>query len=124
MIAGDDRTSPSAPDPRQPDEGARRSSVAMRTLIAILLALVLLWLVGLLANVFTSTTAAAQARELAHAASVCADYPNQAAAQRAADTVDVDGDGIYCESLPCPCLKPGDPAQTPQPTPVPTPAPT
>jgi hypothetical protein len=35
----------------------------------------------------------------------CADYPNQAAAQRAADTRDADGDGIYCESLPCPCLK-------------------
>jgi hypothetical protein len=37
----------------------------------------------------------------------CADYPNQAAAQKAADTIDADHDGIYCESLPCPCLKPG-----------------
>src|SRR6185295_2226251 len=35
--------------------------------------------------------------------STCADYPNQKAAQEAADTVDADGDGIYCESLPCPC---------------------
>jgi hypothetical protein len=34
---------------------------------------------------------------------VCADYPNQASAQAAADTRDADGDGIYCESLPCPC---------------------
>jgi hypothetical protein len=41
---------------------------------------------------------------LAH---VCADYPNQAAAQCAHDTVDADKDGIYCESVPCPCLKPG-----------------
>jgi hypothetical protein len=40
---------------------------------------------------------------VAHAAAVCADYPNQKAAQEAADTVDADGDGIYCESLPCPC---------------------
>jgi hypothetical protein len=40
-------------------------------------------------------------------ANTCADYPNQAAAQRAADTRDADGDGIYCESLPCPCLRPG-----------------
>lgn len=40
-------------------------------------------------------------------AAVCADYPNQAAAQRAGDTRDADGDGVYCESLPCPCLKPG-----------------
>src|SRR5947209_14002618 len=41
----------------------------------------------------------------AHAA-VCADFPNQAAAQRAHNTRDGDHDGIYCESLPCPCLKP------------------
>jgi hypothetical protein len=38
-------------------------------------------------------------------ASSCADYSNQAAAQRAADTRDADGDGVYCESLPCPCAK-------------------
>src|SRR4051794_14898858 len=38
---------------------------------------------------------------------VCADFPNQAAAQKAADTRDADGDGIFCETLPCPCLKPG-----------------
>ncbi len=43
----------------------------------------------------------------ARAAARCSDYPNQAAAQRAADTRDADGDGIYCESLPCPCLRPG-----------------
>jgi hypothetical protein len=42
----------------------------------------------------------------AHAAT-CADYPDQASAQRAKDTRDADGDGIYCESNPCPCLKPG-----------------
>ncbi len=36
-------------------------------------------------------------------AATCSDYPNQKAAQEAADTVDADGDGIYCESLPCPC---------------------
>src|SRR4051794_28996246 len=40
-------------------------------------------------------------------AATCADYSNQADAQRAADTRDADGDGIYCESLPCPCLRPG-----------------
>ena len=62
---------------------------------------------------------------LAHAAATCADYANQAEAQRAADTRDPDGDGIYCESLPCPCLPPdpragGTPA-APVPTPVPTP---
>ena len=41
-------------------------------------------------------------------AATCADYANQAAAQHARDTRDADGDGIYCESLPCPCAKPGD----------------
>jgi len=44
--------------------------------------------------------------ENAHA-TTCADFPNQAAAQRAANTRDADGDRIYCEALPCPCLKPG-----------------
>jgi hypothetical protein len=41
-------------------------------------------------------------------AATCADYANQAAAQHARDTRDADGDGIYCESLPCPCAKSGD----------------
>jgi len=36
-------------------------------------------------------------------AATCSDYSNQAAAQHAADTRDADGDGVYCESLPCPC---------------------
>jgi hypothetical protein len=40
---------------------------------------------------------------IARAAATCADHPNQAAAQRAGDTRDADGDGVYCESLPCPC---------------------
>ena len=48
---------------------------------------------------------------VAHAAAVCADFPNQAAAQRAHDTRDADHDGIYCEALPCPCLKPGQVTQ-------------
>ena len=43
-------------------------------------------------------------------AATCADYPNQAAAQQARDTRDADGDGIYCESLPCPCAKPASSA--------------
>lgn len=37
----------------------------------------------------------------------CSDYRNQAEAQRAADTRDADGDGVYCESLPCPCSSAG-----------------
>ncbi len=36
----------------------------------------------------------------AQAASTCSDYPNQAAAQRAADTLDPDHDGIYCVISP------------------------
>lgn len=52
-------------------------------------------------------------------AHTCADYPNQAAAQKAADTRDADHDGVYCESLPCPCLKPGTGGGTHHPTPAP-----
>lgn len=51
----------------------------------------------------------------AQAAATCSDYSNQAAAQRAADTRDPDGDGVYCESLPCPCLKPGSGTKPPPP---------
>src|SRR4051812_12858696 len=52
-------------------------------------------------------------------AATCSDYSNQAAAQRAADTRDADGDGVYCESLPCPCLKPGQSTGGGQPKPQP-----
>lgn len=52
----------------------------------------------------------------AASAAICADYSNQADAQRAKDTRDADGDGVYCEDLPCPCLRPGDDS-TPAPTP-------
>ena len=62
------------------------------------------------------TAAAFGGGPVAHAAAVCADFPNQAAAQRAGDTRDADGDGILCESLPCPCLKPG---RAPAPAPAP-----
>ena len=48
-------------------------------------------------------------RSTTRTATVCAEFPDQASAQRAANTVDADNDGIYCESLPCPCLKPGAP---------------
>jgi len=50
-------------------------------------------------------------------AATCADYPNQAAAQRAADTRDANSNGVYCESLPCPCLKPGQGGDGPAPAP-------
>jgi len=59
-------------------------------------------------------------------AATCADYATQADAQRAADTRDADGDGLYCESLPCPCSQPrrsgsGGQATTPAPAPRPKP---
>ncbi len=61
--------------------------------------------------------AAASALPAAASAKSCSAYPNQAAAQRAADTRDGDGDGIYCESLPCPCLKNGVKQPVSNPTP-------
>jgi hypothetical protein len=66
---------------------------------------VLTVLVGLLLLVGTMLAEDAKA-------ATCADFPNQAAAQRAANTRDADHDGIYCESLPCPCLKPGSSSRT------------
>jgi hypothetical protein len=59
-------------------------------------------------------------------ATTCADYANQAAAQAAGDTRDADSDGIYCESLPCPCST-DSPVRTPPAattTPLPTTKPT
>ena len=56
-------------------------------------------------------------------AAMCSDYSNHAAAQRAMDTRDADGDGIYCESLPCPCLKPGEDSGGGGGNPTPAPAP-
>ena len=43
---------------------------------------------------------AAETTSVAHAAATCSDYPNQKAAQEAADTRDADGDGIYCVISP------------------------
>lgn len=49
-------------------------------------------------------------------ARTCGDYPDQAAAQRGQDTRDADGDGLFCEALPCPCLLSGKkPARAPSP---------
>lgn len=56
---------------------------------------------------FAAVPSTAAAGPAARAAATCSDYSNQAEAQRAADTRDSDGDGVYCEALPCPCLKPG-----------------
>ncbi len=63
---------------------------------------------GLLAAALGGGTASARADRapVAHAAAICADHANQASAQRAKDTRDADGDGVYCETLPCPCLAP------------------
>jgi hypothetical protein len=55
-------------------------------------------------------------------AATCASYADQAAAQRAADTRDADGDGVYCESLPCPCSTSGGASSPPPPPPPPPPA--
>jgi hypothetical protein len=44
------------------------------------------------------------------ASATCSDYSNQRDAQLNKDTRDADGDGIYCESLPCPCLNARSPS--------------
>ena len=55
-------------------------------------------------------------------AATCADYTTQAEAQRAGDTRDADGDGVLCESLPCPCLGAGSSSPPPPPPPVTSPS--
>ena len=60
-----------------------------------------------------STTRAETALASSSSSGRCSDFSNQAAAQRAANTRDADGDGVYCESLPCPCLKKGGAKSTP-----------
>jgi hypothetical protein len=77
-------------------------------------------LASLAVSGFTSAVPAAPS-PVAHAAATCADYSDQAAAQQAADTRDADGDGIYCESLPCPCSNAAGGATKPAPAnPTPT----
>lgn len=67
-------------------------------------------------------------RQLRHlwlaSSATCSDYSNQADAQRNQDTRDADGDGIYCEALTCPCLKPGSGGGGGGRSPAPRPAPT
>lgn len=66
---------------------------------------------------------AAQPHSVAHAAKTCSDYSNQRDAQLHHDTRDADGDGIYCESLPCPCSTGGGGGGGTTPTPAPAPKP-
>lgn len=74
--------------------------IASRTLAGALLA-------------FAAATALSLAPRSARAVDYnCSDFANQAAAQRhllPGDPygLDADGDGAACESLPCPCSKPG-----------------
>lgn len=81
----------------------------------------LLLTAGALAGLPVAALAQPASSPQAVAAATCSDYPNQAAAQRAADTRDPDGDGIYCESLPCPCSSAagGGGGTPPSPTPSP-----
>jgi hypothetical protein len=86
--------------------------------------LLLLTLLAIGGGAVATAATGASSPPVAHAASTCADYPNQAAAQAAADTRDADGDGVYCESLPCPCSSGGDQGTEPsEPAPAPTPKP-
>jgi hypothetical protein len=60
-----------------------------------------------------ATTSAFADRGGVRASKTCSDYTNQKEAQQHHDTIDADHDGIYCESLPCPCLKPGSGSKPP-----------
>ncbi len=72
--------------------------------LAVLTAAIALLVVGVAApQARVMPEASTAGAPVAHAAATCSDYPNQKTAQAAADTRDADGDGIYCEDLPCPC---------------------
>jgi len=47
-----------------------------------------------------ATAAPSASAAPAYAAATCADFPNQAAAQQAANTIDADHDGVYCVISP------------------------
>jgi hypothetical protein len=64
---------------------------------------VVLAFLALLAVVLVAAAAGHPVPVTAAQAATCSDFANQAAAQRARDTRDADGDGLYCETLPCPC---------------------
>jgi hypothetical protein len=68
---------------------------------------ILLPLLTTLAVVLVAAAAGAPVPTPIARAATCGDYSNQAAAQRARDTRDGEGDGVYCESLPCPCARGG-----------------
>jgi hypothetical protein len=76
-------------------------------------------LISSLAAVLTLAVALHGATGAARTAT-CADFSTQAAAQEVANTRDQDGDGVFCETLRCPCAGPATPAPAPapqQPTP-------
>jgi hypothetical protein len=75
----------------------RRPPVLLRRLLPPLLVLSAAFLIASASDVPVATPVAS--------AATCSDYADQAAAQDAHDTRDADGDGIYCESLPCPCAR-------------------
>lgn len=82
-------------------------------------ALLALLLVTALAAAFVVT--GAPTGPSSAAAATCSDHATQAAAQTAKDTRDGDGDGRYCEDLPCPCAGPADPGSgTSGPAPAPS----
>jgi hypothetical protein len=84
------------------------TSASSRGLLALACATAVTTVIALIATALADTSA--------HASKTCADYDNQRDAQLNKDTRDADGDGIYCEALPCPCLKPGQQKSKPPPT--------
>jgi hypothetical protein len=72
-------------------------------------------LVLLIALTLLVPVSAASSGPGARASATCSDYANQREAQLHHDTIDRDHDGIYCEDLPCPCLKPSGGSAPPSP---------
>jgi endonuclease YncB( thermonuclease family) len=102
-------------DPSSPKAG---SSPLLRSLRSVLGRLAALWLAFALPHAALAAPPRAADRD-------CADFDNQAKAQRYFidrggadsdhDRLDGDGDGVACDSLPCPCNSGRSPSPTPSP---------
>jgi len=67
-------------------------------------------------------TSGSSAEEAPRVTTTCSTHETQADAQEAKDTLDADGDGIYCEANACPCDGKPDDGSRPRPQTVAPPA--
>lgn len=90
--------------------------------VAVVLALIVLVAVGTYALGVGGPSATGEAAVTPRVTTTCSTHETQAEAQKAKDTLDADGDGVYCEANPCPCSGRPDDGSSPRPTTIAQPA--